>query len=189
MRFYRLMNSHDKILLRTIPLIAKITPPIFVRKELLSKKCASKKRLTTNPHCRFARARAIGSSTQAICWDRRRPRPQRARRRASFELLIKFSRLALIAGGAPAVPANHLTGIQLTALTIRQVVLAKARECKEFAAKKASISDRHCNILTPGRYSHPYQFTLLNEPAARFVTSALKVTTSEDQPTGLPRAP
>jgi len=46
---------------------------------------------------------------QAICWDRGRPASKRANGAQSFPTTPNpFSRFALIAGGTPAVPANHL---------------------------------------------------------------------------------
>src|SRR6185295_8584242 len=51
---------------------------------------------------------SLGFSVQVLVWERGRPARRRADRRA---VLIRFlSRFALIAGGAPAVPASHLIG-------------------------------------------------------------------------------
>jgi hypothetical protein len=41
---------------------------------------------------------------QVICWDRGRPRPPVAQKASGRKLFVLRTR----AGGAPAVPANHL---------------------------------------------------------------------------------
>jgi hypothetical protein len=53
----------------------------------------------------------FAGTTPEIFWDRGRPArnaPQ-ARSFKGFQFQIRFSRFALIAGGTPAVPANHLS--------------------------------------------------------------------------------
>ena len=58
----------------------------------------------------------FGDLAQVIWWDRGRPARKRAEGAKALhaEPAFSFSRFALIAGGAPAVPANHLS--QVTAL-------------------------------------------------------------------------
>ncbi|HYV00493.1 MAG TPA: tetratricopeptide repeat protein [Pyrinomonadaceae bacterium] len=55
---------------------------------------------------------------QVICWDRGRParNAPKVRRFYASPSLKTFSRCALIAGGAPAVPANHLRAFGLIAV-------------------------------------------------------------------------
>ena len=55
---------------------------------------------------------------QVICWDRGRPARDapKVRRFYASPSLKTFSRCALIAGGAPAVPANHLRAFGLIAV-------------------------------------------------------------------------
>src|SRR6185503_13143178 len=101
-----------------------------------------------------------GSSTQAICRDRGRPRPQRAAGAQVLNCYSSFRASRSLRAGAPAVPANHLTGLQLTALTIRQVVVAKANDVKSFAAKKirrsrADIATSFRQVDIPIRTSSP----------------------------------
>jgi hypothetical protein len=51
-------------------------------------------------------------TNQVMCWDRiRRPARNVPQARSLSKVIPQsFSRFALIAGGTPAVPANHLTG-------------------------------------------------------------------------------
>src|SRR4029450_1189879 len=52
-----------------------------------------------------------------ICWDRGRParNAPKVRRFCTFQSLNPFSRFALIAGGTPAVPTNHLRALGVIA--------------------------------------------------------------------------
>jgi hypothetical protein len=53
-------------------------------------------------------------TTQVICWDRGRPARNAPQARRLCTLLTQsLSRFALIAGGTPAVPANHLEWFQM----------------------------------------------------------------------------
>jgi cytochrome c-type biogenesis protein CcmH/NrfG len=60
------------------------------------------------------------SKSQVICWDRGRPARNAPKVRRVRTLLSHnpFSRCPRIAGGTPAVPANHLTGLGLTAVFV-----------------------------------------------------------------------
>jgi len=51
---------------------------------------------------------------QVICWDRGRPARKRAGGAKVLDVagLFSFSRFALIAGGTPAVPDNHVKGFK-----------------------------------------------------------------------------
>ena len=60
---------------------------------------------------------------QVICWDGGRPaRIAPQTRRLSKILRQSFSRFALIAGGTPAVPANHLSGFRVTYTKARSLL-------------------------------------------------------------------
>ena len=48
---------------------------------------------------------------QVICWDRGRLRPQMSAKRENFFSSPNLARLRRVAGGTPAVPANHLSGL------------------------------------------------------------------------------
>jgi hypothetical protein len=63
-------------------------------------------------------------TTQVMCWDRGRPARNAPKPRKSFTLLSlnSGSRFALIAGGTPAVPANHLTGFTETSHSLSSIL-------------------------------------------------------------------
>ena len=113
-------------------------------------------------HCRLLELERLVSPLKRFAGTAGAP-PATRRRRAGFELLIKFSRFALIAGEGARGPSKSLDRYSVNCPDDPSSSCCQSEGCKKFCSeKKAAISERRCKLFTPGRYSHPYQFTLLN---------------------------